>query len=389
MGFATDAIHAGQPPEKVTGAVSVPIFQTSTYAYRRFGHHTGFEYGRTQNPTRMALETNLATLERGAAAFAFASGMSAIAAVLSLLKSGDRVVVSNDLYGGTYRLFERVYRHYGLRFTYVATEDLAAVRRALSRGCKMVFIETPTNPLMRISDIAAIARLARRRGAPLVVDNTFMSPALQRPLELGADLVVHSTTKFLNGHADSVGGAVVVRRPEHAERIGFIQNAAGAILAPLDAFLVLRGIKTLPLRMRCHCENAAAVAEFLSRHPAVRAVHYPGLPAHPGHALARRQSSGGGGMVSCELADRAAAQRFCDALKLFLLAESLGGVESLVCHPATMTHASVPAARRKQLGIGENLVRLSVGIEDREDLLADLRRGLNAASRRVSGRTHR
>jgi len=383
MGFATDAVHAGQPPEPVTGAVSVPIFQTSTYAYVKFGRHRGFEYARTQNPTRLALERNLAQLEQGEAASAFASGMAAIAAVLSLVKAGDHVVVSDDLYGGTYRLFERVYRQYGLSFTYVPTEDLGAVRRALRRRCQMVFLETPTNPLMRISDLAAIARLAHQRGALLVVDNTFMTPALQKPLELGADLVVHSTTKYLNGHADSVGGAVVARRAQHAEQIRFFQNAAGAILSPFDSFLVLRGIKTLPLRMRCHGENALAVAQFLAAQPSVRAVYYPGLPSHPGHQLAQRQTSGSGGMVSLRLADAAAAQRFCDALRLFLLAESLGGVESLVCHPATMTHASLPSSRRQALGVTDELVRLSVGIEDLEDILSDLKRGLRAAARQI------
>jgi cystathionine beta-lyase/cystathionine gamma-synthase len=373
MGFATDVIHAGQPPEPATGAVAVPIYQTSTYVQEGLGRHKGYEYARTHNPTRAALEANVAVLEGGVAGFAFASGMAAIHAVMTAcLKAGDHVVVSDNTYGGTYRLFERVLTDFGLVFDYVDASDTAQVLAALRPTTRMVFLETPTNPVMRLCDIAAIAQAVRPRGIHVVVDNTFMSPYFQRPLTLGANIVVHSTTKYLNGHSDSVGGVVIVTEPEVAARLAFVQNAAGAILSPMDAWLTMRGIKTLVVRMQAHDANGRAVARFLREHPRVARVYYPGLPEHPQHALATRQMTGFGGMLAFEVGDLEAARRVLESLKVFALAESLGGVESLACHPATMTHASVPLVERQRLGITEGLVRLSVGIEDIADLLADL-----------------
>ncbi|QUW00338.1 cystathionine gamma-synthase [Chloracidobacterium sp. MS 40/45] len=373
MGFATDVIHAGQPPEPATGAVAVPIYQTSTYVQEGLGRHKGYEYARTHNPTRAALEANVAVLEGGVAGFAFASGMAAIHAVMTAcLKAGDHVVVSDNTYGGTYRLFERVLTDFGLVFDYVDASDTAQVLAALRPTTRMVFLETPTNPVMRLCDIAAIAQAVRPRGIHVVVDNTFMSPYFQRPLTLGANIVVHSTTKYLNGHSDSVGGVVIVTEPEVAARLAFVQNAAGAILSPMDAWLTMRGIKTLVVRMQAHDANGRAIARFLCEHPRVARVYYPGLPEHPQHALATRQMTGFGGMLAFEVGDLEAARRVLESLKVFALAESLGGVESLACHPATMTHASVPLVERQRLGITEGLVRLSVGIEDIADLLADL-----------------
>ncbi|MCS7079563.1 MAG: cystathionine gamma-synthase [Chloracidobacterium sp.] len=373
MGFATDVIHAGQPPEPATGAVAVPIYQTSTYVQEGLGRHKGYEYARTHNPTRAALEANVAVLEGGVAGFAFASGMAAIHAVMTAcLQMGDHVVVSDNTYGGTYRLFERVLKDFGLTFDYVDASDIAQVEAALRPTTRMVFLETPTNPVMRLCDIAAVAQAARPRGIHVVVDNTFMSPYFQRPLALGANIVVHSTTKYLNGHSDSVGGVVVVTEPETAERLAFIQNAAGAILSPMDAWLTLRGIKTLVVRMQAHDSNGRAVARFLHEHPRVERVYYPGLAEHPQHALAARQMSGFGGMLAFDVGSFDAARRVLESLRVFALAESLGGVESLACHPATMTHAGVPPAERRRLGITDGLVRLSVGIEDIQDLLADL-----------------
>lgn len=380
MGFATDVIHAGQPPEPATGAVAVPIYQTSTYVQEGLGRHKGYEYARTHNPTRAALEANVAVLEGGTAGFAFASGMAAIHAVMTAcLRAGDHVVVSDNTYGGTYRLFERVLTDFGLTFDYVDARDPAQVEAALRPTTRMVFLETPTNPVMRLCDIAAVAQAARPRGVHVVVDNTFMSPYFQRPLRLGANIVVHSTTKYLNGHSDSVGGVVVVAEPETAERLAFIQNAAGAILSPLDAWLTLRGIKTLVVRMQAHDANGRAVAEFLRAHPRVERVYYPGLKEHPQHALAARQMSGFGGMLAFDVGDFDAARRVLESLRVFSLAESLGGVESLACHPATMTHAGVPPDERRRLGITDGLVRLSVGIEDVNDLLTDLDRALSRA----------
>jgi cystathionine beta-lyase/cystathionine gamma-synthase len=370
--FSTVCIHAGQEPDPATGAIITPIFQTSTYAQEGLGRHKGHEYARTSNPTRAALEANLAAIEGGRAGFAFASGMAAIGAVASLLKSGDHVVVTDNTYGGTYRLFERVLAQYGLSFTYVDTGDEAALDAAFTPATKMVFVETPTNPILGLTDIALAADQAHRRGAVLVVDNTFASPALQRPLELGADIVLHSTTKYLNGHSDSVGGIVVAVRDEHVEWLKFVQNAAGAILGPFDAWLVLRGTKTLALRMAQHNANGLALARFLAGHRAVRKVYYPGLLDHPQHELAARQMRGFGGMLSFDLGTVDAVHHVLGKLRLIALAESLGGVESLICHPATMTHASVPPERRAEMGISDGLIRLSTGVEDADDLVADL-----------------
>jgi cystathionine beta-lyase/cystathionine gamma-synthase len=381
MGFATDAIHAGVRPDPTTGAVMTPIYQTSTYAYERLGKSKGYDYARTINPTRSALEENLKTLEQGRAAYAFASGMAAISAVMTLLKSGDHVVVSHNVYGGTYRLFSRVLEDYGLSFTYVDTSRLERIEAAIRPATRMVYVETPTNPMMILTDIARVAELCRGRGLISVVDNTFLTPYFQRPLGLGADIVVHSTTKYLNGHSDSVGGAAILSREEHAERVKFVQNSAGAILSPFDSWLVLRGIKTLPLRMRVHDENGLRVARHLEGHKAVARVLYPGLPSHPQNELAARQSGGSGGMVSFYLKSEAAVPRFFDHLRLCAIAESLGGIETLVCQPTTMTHASVPREEREKLGLTDTLVRISVGCEEAEDIIADLDQALATGGR--------
>jgi cystathionine gamma-lyase/cystathionine beta-lyase/cystathionine gamma-lyase/homocysteine desulfhydrase len=376
--FSTLCIHAGQEPDPSTGAIIVPIYQTSTYVQDALGQHKGYEYARTQNPTRSALEGNLAALEHGRAAFAFASGMAATGAVMTLLQAGDHVVVTDNTYGGTYRLFERVLRKSQLDFTYVDTSDLDALGAAIRPETKMLFVETPTNPTLRLTDMAAASALAHRHEVIVVVDNTFASPYAQRPIDFGADLVVHSTTKFLNGHSDSVGGVAVAVRDEHIEWLRFVQNAAGAILGPMDAWLVLRGTKTLTVRMERHHANAQAIAEFLSAHPKVARVHYPGLPSHPHHALAARQMRGFGGIISFELGSFEKARTFLNAVRLAALAESLGGVETLISHPASMTHASVPAERRQAIGLTEDMVRLSVGLEDLEDLTDDLSEALAA-----------
>ena len=374
--FATVCIHAGQEPDPSTGAIITPIFQTSTYVQDALGEHKGYEYARTQNPTRAALEANLAALEGGRAGFAFASGMAAIGAVTSQLAPGDHVVVTDNTYGGTFRFFERVLRRYGLAFTYVDTGDLDLTASAFTPATKMLFLETPTNPVLGLTDLAAATDIAHRHGAAVVVDNTFASPALQRPMESGADLVVHSTTKYLNGHSDSVGGIVVARHDADIEWLRFYQNAAGAILSPFDSWLVLRGTKTLAVRMAQHNVNGLALAEYLAGHTKVRQVFYPGLPSHPQHALAARQMKGGGGMLAFELGSLEHARRFLNRVRLIALAESLGGVESLVSHPATMTHASVPPERRAATGITDGLVRISAGIEDIEDLKADVAQAL-------------
>ena len=379
-GLGTLAIHAGQSPDPSTGAVMPPIYATSTYAQTSPGVHQGFEYSRTHNPTRFAYERCVAGLEGGSRGFAFASGMAATATILELLDSGDHVVAMDDLYGGSFRLFERVRRRSaGLDFSFVDMTDPALFEAALTPKTKLVWIETPTNPLLKIVDIAAISQIAQRHGAFVVVDNTFASPMLQRPLRLGADIVMHSATKYLNGHSDMVGGMVVVGDDaDLAERMAFLQNSAGAVQGPFDSFLALRGLKTLHLRMKAHCENAQAIAEFLQGHEAVKDVIYPGLASHPQHELARRQMDGFGGMVSFRLKGGFdAAKRFCERTRLFTLAESLGGVESLVNHPAVMTHASVPVETRARLGIGDDLVRLSVGVEGVEDLRADLNAALS------------
>jgi len=377
VGFSTDAIHAGQEPDPTTGAVTTPIYQTSTYVQEELGKHKGFEYARTQNPTRMALEKNIATLERGQRGFAFGSGMAATTAITYLLKQGDHVVASNNMYGGTYRLFEKVLTGYGLTFTYANTADLAAAEAAFRPNTKLLFVETPTNPSMIISDLRGLATLARKRGALMAVDNTFMTPYFQRPLELGAHLVVHSTTKYLNGHSDMVGGIVVSNEPAATERLQFVQNAVGAIPGPFDCWLVLRGVKTLPVRMERHNSNALAIAQWLSRHSKLTRVYYPGLPSHPGHALHMSQASGFGGMIAFDTGSIENGAKVLRRTKLFSLAESLGGVESLISHPATMTHASVPREEREKVGLTDGLVRISVGIEDLEDLLADLEFGLS------------
>lgn len=379
MGFRTDAIHAGVRPDPTTGSVMTPIYQTSTYVYESPGKSTGYDYARTINPTRSALEENLKVLEGGRAAFAFASGMAAISAVMTLVKAGDHVVVSHNVYGGTYRLFARVLEGYGLSFTYVDTSRIENIEAAVRPNTRMVYVETPTNPMMVLTDIAQVAALCRARRLISVVDNTFLTPAFQRPLDLGADIVVHSTTKYLNGHSDSVGGAVILARPEQAERIQFVQNSVGAILSPFDSWLVLRGLKTLPLRMRAHDDNGLKVARHLEAHPGVARVLYPGLPSHPQHELALRQARGSGGMISFYLKSDEAALRFFQPLRLCALAESLGGIETLICQPSTMTHASVPQEDRRRLGLTESLVRISVGCEDPEDILADLEKGLAAA----------
>ena len=376
--FGTICIHAGQTPDPSTGAIITPIYQTSTYVQESLGQHTGYEYARTGNPTRAALEANVAAMESGTAGFAFASGMAAIGAVMTLLESGDHVVVTSDTYGGTYRLFERVLRKYQLDFTYVDTSRIDDITAAITPKTKLLFLETPTNPTLRLTDIAAATEAAHARGVAVVVDNTFASPYIQRPIELGADLVVHSTTKFLNGHSDSVGGVVVATRDDHIEWLKFVQNAEGAILGPMDAWLVLRGTKTLPIRMERHNANGLALAEFLAGHRKVKTVHYPGLAAHPQHALASRQMRGFGGLISFDLGSLERARTVLNNVRLLALAESLGGVESLISHPATMTHASVPAERRQQLGITDGLVRVSAGIEDIEDLTEDLAQALDA-----------
>ncbi|WP_397608352.1 cystathionine gamma-synthase [Silanimonas sp.] len=374
-GFGTKAIHAGQSPDPSTGAVMVPIYATSTYVQESPGVHQGYEYSRSHNPTRFAYERCVAALEGGRNGYAFASGLAATSTILELLDSGSHVVAMDDVYGGTYRLFERVRRRSaGLDFSWVDLSDLEAFEAAIRPNTRMVWIETPTNPTLKLVDIAAVAERAKKRGLIVVVDNTFCSPALQRPIELGADIVMHSATKYINGHSDIVGGlAIVGERADLAEQMTFLQNAVGAVQGPFDSFLALRGLKTLHLRMKAHCENAQAIAEFLEHHPAVERVAYPGLKAHPQYALAQRQMKGPGGMVSVWLKGGfEAAKRFMERTELFACAESLGGVESLANHPAVMTHASVPEERRAKLGVTDNLVRLSVGIEDFEDLLSEL-----------------
>jgi cystathionine beta-lyase/cystathionine gamma-synthase len=373
MGFKTDAIHAGQEPDPSTGAVTIPIYQTSTYVQEGLGKHKGFEYARTQNPTRLALEKNMAVLERGEAGYAFASGMAAETAITQLLlKQGDHAICSDNVYGGTFRLFDKIVRHYGVDFSYVTTSNPEEVAKAMRPNTRMVFVETPTNPVMGITDIRAVAEVVHRSDCRMVVDNTFMSPYFQRPIELGADIVVHSTTKYLNGHSDSVGGVVVLKRKDDADKLAFIQNAAGAILSPFDSWLVLRGIKTLPVRMEAHNTNGMAVSKYLTGKKQVQKIYYPGLPNHPGHELAKKQMSGFGAMIAFDLGSLDRAKTFLGKVRLCSLAESLGGVETLISHPATMTHASVPAEQRQRLGITDGLVRISVGIEDVEDLIADL-----------------
>jgi cystathionine beta-lyase/cystathionine gamma-synthase len=377
-GFATRAIHVGQEPDPGTGAVTVPIYPTSTYVQEELGKHKGYEYSRVSNPTRTRLEENLASLEGGLASRVFASGMAAINAITTLLKSGDHLVCGNDLYGGVPRLFNQILADFGLQFTYVDTSDPDNVTRAIRKNTRMVYVETPTNPMMTVSDIRAISDVCRRKGVDLVVDNTFMSPYFQQPIALGADMVVHSTTKFLNGHSDGLGGAVVCTRPEQAEKLAFVQKAAGAILSPFECWLVLRGVKTLAIRMKQHNENGRVVAGFLAQHKKVKKVFYPGLQDHPQHKLAKRQMSGFGSMISFETGSLSHAKKILKRVRICSLGESLGGVETLISHPATMTHAALGEKGRKQIGITDGMVRISVGIEDVDDIVADLDEALKA-----------
>lgn len=375
--FNTICIHAGQTPDPSTGAIVTPIYQTSTYVQDELGVHKGYEYARTGNPTRSALEGNLAAIEGGKAAFGFASGMAATGAVMTLLQTGDHVVVTDNLYGGTYRLFEHVLRRYQLDFTYADTSNLDEIASAIKPTTRLLFLETPTNPSLRLTNIAGASTLAHEHDIAVVVDNTFASPYVQRPLDFGADLVIHSTTKFLNGHSDSVGGAVIAVRDDHIEWLTFVQNAEGAIIGPMDAWLVLRGTKTLPLRMERHNANALALAEYLEAHPKVASVIYPGLPSHPQNKLAKIQMRGFGGLLAFTMGSRERARTLLNNVRLMALAESLGGVETLISHPTTMTHAAVPAERRLQIGITEDMVRLSVGVEDLDDLKEDIGQALD------------
>jgi cystathionine beta-lyase/cystathionine gamma-synthase len=380
-GFSTKAIHAGQEPDLATGAVVVPIYQTSTYAQEALGKNKGFEYARTHNLTRQALERNLAALEGGRFGFCFASGLAATNTLLQTLSAGDHVVAGHNLYGGTFRIMDKVFKRLGLTFSFIPTEDADAVERAFLPATRMLFVETPTNPMMQITDIAAVSARAHKRGITVVVDNTFMTPFFQRPLALGADLALHSVTKYLNGHSDMLGGALITSDEKLAESLRFLQNATGGVPGPMDCWLALRGTKTLAVRMKRHEENATALARFLAGHPRVSAVLYPGLPGHPQHALAGRQASGFGGMISFIPGDGSleAGRRVFDRFRIFARAESLGGVESLVCHPASMTHASVPRETRLGMGFADGLLRLSVGIEDVKDLVGDLEQALQGS----------
>ncbi len=376
MGFATRAIHDGQGSDELTGAVNVPIYLTSTYQQEEIGKNKGHEYARLTNPTRDALEESLRSLEGGTSAHVFASGMAAITALCTMMKSGDHVVCSDNVYGGTGRLFDKVLTHYGLTFTYVDSSVAENVAGAIRPETKLVHIETPTNPMMSLTDIGAVARICHAKGVELSVDNTFLSPYLQQPIALGADMVMHSTTKFLNGHSDGLGGVLVCTKPEQAERFRFVQKCTGGILSPFESYLLLRGVKTLAVRMKQHDANGRVVADFLNGHGKVQQVFYPGLVEHPQHELAKRQQRGFGSMISMELGSLENANRFAKSLRLAILAESLGGVETLVCHPASMTHAAVGAEGRARLGITDGLMRVSVGIEDVEDLVADLGQAL-------------
>lgn len=375
--FATKAIHIGQEPEHVTGAVTVPLFQTSTYAQIEIGKHTGFEYARTQNPTRFAWEENIAALENGFAAYAFGSGLAAEDAVMKLLSAGDHVVCAEDMYGGTFRLFEKIFTRFGLSFSYVDMTNLEEVQKALRPNTKMVYSESPTNPMMRLTDLEAVAKIAHAHNALFVVDNTFATPYFQQPITLGADIVLHSATKYLGGHSDLISGVVITSKEEIASKLQFIQNAAGAVPGAFDCWLLLRSVKTLALRMQQHERNALGIASAIENHKNIHGIHYPGLASHPQHELAKRQMSGFGGIISIELGSYKNAQTFVNKLDVFILAESLGGVESLICHPVSMTHGSIPKEQREKLGITEGLVRLSCGIEDTEDLINDVLNALD------------
>ncbi len=377
-GFATRAIHVGQEPDPSTGAVTVPIYATSTYVQQELGKHKGYEYSRVSNPTRDRLEKNLAALEGGIGSRVFASGMAAINAICTMLKAGDHMVCGHDLYGGVPRLFNQVLAGFGMEFTYVDTSVAANVERAMRKNTRIVYVETPTNPLMTLSDIPAISKICHRKKIELVVDNTFMSPYFQQPIALGADMVVHSTTKFLNGHSDGLGGVVVCTRAEQAEKLAFVQKAAGAVLSPFECWLVLRGVKTLAVRMKQHDQNGRVIAEFLDQHKKVKKVFYPGLPDHPQHELAKRQMTGFGSMITFETGSLSNARKMLRKVRVCSLGESLGGVETLISHPATMTHAALGEKGRRQIGITDGMVRISVGIEDAEDIITDLDEALCA-----------
>ena len=376
LGFSTRAVHDGQPPDPLTGAVNVPLYLSSTYAQEEIGKDKGYDYSRAGNPTRSALEESLASLEGGTSAHVFGSGMAAILALVALLKSGDHVICGENVYGGVPRLFNQIMANYGIEFTYVDTADPENVRRALRPSTRLVHIETPTNPLMTLTDIRAVAEVCHQSGVELSVDNTFLSPYFQRPIELGADIVMHSTTKFLNGHSDGIGGVLVVTKPEHKEKFDFVEKSMGGILSPFESWLVLRGVKTLAVRMRRHDENGCVVAAFLEHHPKVKKIFYPGLASHPQHELALRQQSGFGSLMTVDLGSHANANTFLKQLRVCTLGESLGGVETLVSHPASMTHAAIGAEGRARIGLTEGMVRLSLGIEDVEDLVADLDQAL-------------
>ncbi len=376
MGFSTDAIHAGQIPDPTTGAVITPIYQTSTYVQDELGKHKGYEYGRTHNLTRAAMEQNIATLEKGKYGIAFGSGLAATQAVLSLVKAGDHIIVTKNVYGGTYRLFELVMKEYGLTFSWVDSSDIKNIKGAVRENTKIVFVETPTNPMLFLTDLKAVADFCRKKKLISVVDNTFMSPYFQNPLTFGIDITLHSSTKYLNGHSDVIGGILITNNAKIHDRLRYVQNAVGAVPSPFDCWLVLRSTKTLAVRMERHNSNAMKVAELLNKNSKVKKVYYPGLKSHPQYKLAKRQMSGFGGMVSADLGDIKTTKRFLKKLKVFTLAESLGGVESLINHPATMTHASVPKNEREKMGLTDSLVRFSVGIEDIEDLIADIKQAL-------------
>lgn len=374
--FESALIHGGVYGDKFTGAVNVPIYQTSTFEQEGLGQHKGWEYARTGNPTRHAVETLIAELEQGKAGFAFSSGMASITAVLSLFQSGDRIIISKNVYGGTFRVLDKIFRNFGISYAFEDTTDLNSLKERLTEDVKAILIESPANPLLTVTDIAGIATIAKEKGILTIVDNTFMTPYLQRPLELGADIVVHSATKYLGGHSDLIAGLVVVNTEELAERLGFIQNATGGILAPFDSFLLVRGIKTLGVRMDRHVENAFNVAKYLRNHEGVKKVYYPGFADAQGYEINQKQAKNGGAMISFELKEKYNINKFFSSLRLIALAESLGGVESLVCHPSTMTHASIPEEKRKEIGISDALIRLSIGIEGIEDLILDLEQAI-------------
>ena len=380
MGFSTDAIHAGQKPDPVTGAVITPIYQTSTYAQEELGKHKGYEYGRTQNLTRESLEKNIATLEKGKFGIAFSSGVAATQALMSLVKAGDHVVVSSNVYGGTYRLFELIMKDYGINFSWVNTSELANIENAVKENTKMVFLETPTNPMLNLTNLNGASEICRKHNLISIVDNTFMSPYFQNPLLMGIDIVLHSSTKYINGHSDVIGGILITNDEKIHNRLRYIQNAAGAIPSPFDCWLVLRSTKTLAVRMERHNKNAIGLAEFLSKSSFVNKVYYPGLPSHPQHELAKKQMRGFGGMISAEMKNMETTKKLLKNVKVFTLGESLGGVESLISHPASMTHASVPKEDREKLGVTDTLVRFSVGLEDIEDLIADIEQAVRFRS---------